>query len=83
MKVSYTSKVFLQQDRIPNGNGEAAAEEMTSHLVKTKRSPRYLDAFLPVAFWVNLMKIMLLSRHVVLTIIANPAVHILALRSYY
>ncbi|XP_051740161.1 non-muscle caldesmon isoform X3 [Ctenopharyngodon idella] len=39
VKVSYTSKVFLQQDRIPNGNGEAAAEEMTSHLVKTKRSP--------------------------------------------
>lgn len=40
VKVSYTSKVFLQQDRTPNGNGEAAAEEMTSHLVKTKRSPR-------------------------------------------
>uniref|UniRef100_A0A8C2HP68 Lymphocyte specific protein 1 a n=1 Tax=Cyprinus carpio TaxID=7962 RepID=A0A8C2HP68_CYPCA len=39
VKVSYTSKVFLQQDRTPNGNGEAAAEEMTSHLVKTKRSP--------------------------------------------
>ncbi|XP_016432051.1 non-muscle caldesmon isoform X2 [Sinocyclocheilus rhinocerous] len=39
VKVSYTSKVFLQQDRMPNGNGEAAAEEMTSHLVKTKRSP--------------------------------------------
>ncbi|XP_067236362.1 non-muscle caldesmon isoform X2 [Chanodichthys erythropterus] len=40
MKVSYTSKVFLQQDKIPNGNGETASEEMTSHLVKTKRSPR-------------------------------------------
>ncbi|XP_016141091.1 non-muscle caldesmon-like [Sinocyclocheilus grahami] len=39
VKVSYTSKVFLQQDRTPNGNGEAAAEEITSHLVKTKRSP--------------------------------------------
>ncbi|XP_067236361.1 non-muscle caldesmon isoform X1 [Chanodichthys erythropterus] len=39
MKVSYTSKVFLQQDKIPNGNGETASEEMTSHLVKTKRSP--------------------------------------------
>ncbi|XP_018923877.1 non-muscle caldesmon-like isoform X1 [Cyprinus carpio] len=39
VKVSYTSKVFLQQDRTPNGNGEAAAEEMTSHLVKTKISP--------------------------------------------
>ncbi|RXN20210.1 non-muscle caldesmon-like isoform X1 [Labeo rohita] len=39
VKVSYTSKVFLQQDRTPNGNGVAVAEEMTSHLVKTKRSP--------------------------------------------
>ncbi|XP_052453337.1 caldesmon, smooth muscle-like isoform X5 [Carassius gibelio] len=39
VKVSYTSQVFLQKDRVPNGNGEAAAEEMTSHLVKTKRSP--------------------------------------------
>ncbi|KAK2867462.1 hypothetical protein Q8A67_025579 [Cirrhinus molitorella] len=39
VKVSYTSKVFLQQDRTPNGNGVAAAEEITSHLVKTKRSP--------------------------------------------
>ncbi|XP_058623714.1 non-muscle caldesmon isoform X2 [Onychostoma macrolepis] len=43
VKVSYTSKVFLQQDRMPNGNGEAAAEEITSHLVKTKRSPRTVD----------------------------------------
>ncbi|XP_016325291.1 non-muscle caldesmon isoform X2 [Sinocyclocheilus anshuiensis] len=43
VKVSYTSKVFLQQDRTPNGNGEAAAEETTSHLVKTKRSPRTVD----------------------------------------
>ncbi len=40
VKVSYTSKVFLQQDMMSNGNGEATAEEMTSHLVKTKRSPR-------------------------------------------
>ncbi|XP_051548593.1 non-muscle caldesmon-like isoform X2 [Myxocyprinus asiaticus] len=40
VKVSYTSKVFLQQDRLPNGNGVAAVEEVTSHLVKTKRSPR-------------------------------------------
>ncbi|XP_073687531.1 uncharacterized protein lsp1a isoform X2 [Garra rufa] len=43
VKVSYTSKVFLQQERTPNGNGVAAAEEMTSHLVKTKRSPRTVD----------------------------------------
>ncbi|XP_026095106.1 non-muscle caldesmon isoform X1 [Carassius auratus] len=35
VKVSYTSKVFLQQDRTPDGD----AEEMTSHLVKTNRSP--------------------------------------------
>ncbi|XP_051975329.1 lymphocyte-specific protein 1-like, partial [Xyrauchen texanus] len=40
LKVSYTSKVFLQQDRLPNGNEVAAVEEVTSHLVKTKRSPR-------------------------------------------
>ncbi|XP_059401773.1 non-muscle caldesmon isoform X2 [Carassius carassius] len=39
LKVSYTAKVFLQQDRTPNGN----AEEVTSHLVKTKRSPRTVD----------------------------------------
>lgn len=43
VKVSYTSKVFLQQDRTPNGNGEASAEEITSHLIKTKRSPRTVD----------------------------------------
>ncbi|XP_067291840.1 non-muscle caldesmon isoform X2 [Pseudorasbora parva] len=43
VKVSYTSKVFLQQDRLPNGNGEPATEEMTSHLAKTKRSPRTVD----------------------------------------
>lgn len=40
VKVSYTSKVFLQKDKMPNGNGEAAVEEVTSQLVKTKRSPR-------------------------------------------
>ncbi|XP_051978551.1 non-muscle caldesmon isoform X2 [Xyrauchen texanus] len=40
VKVSYTSKVFLQQDSLANGNGVAAVEEVTSHLVKTKRSPR-------------------------------------------
>ncbi|KAI7811734.1 non-muscle caldesmon [Triplophysa rosa] len=40
VKVSYTSKVFLQQDKMPNGNEEAAVEEVTSRLVKTKRSPR-------------------------------------------
>ncbi|KAK7117882.1 hypothetical protein R3I94_023184 [Phoxinus phoxinus] len=39
VKVSYTSKVFLQQDRTPNSNGEASAEEITSHIFKTKRSP--------------------------------------------
>ncbi|CAM4735110.1 unnamed protein product [Leuciscus chuanchicus] len=39
VKVSYTSKVFLQKDRTPNGNGEVSAEEITSHLIKTKRSP--------------------------------------------
>lgn len=39
VKVSYTSKVFLQQDRMSNGNGEPDAEEMTTHLVKTKLSP--------------------------------------------
>ncbi|XP_056595168.1 non-muscle caldesmon [Triplophysa dalaica] len=40
VKVSYTSKVFLQQDKMPNGNEEAAVEERTSQLIKTKRSPR-------------------------------------------
>lgn len=40
VKVSYTSKVFLQQDKMPNGNEEAAAEELTSQLIKTKRSSR-------------------------------------------
>lgn len=44
--MSYTSKVFLQQDMMSNGNGEATAEEMTSHLVKTKRSPsRTVDLY--------------------------------------
>ncbi|XP_056307536.1 non-muscle caldesmon isoform X2 [Danio aesculapii] len=43
VKVSYTSKVFLQQERIPNGKAEAAPEEATSHPVKTKRSPRIVD----------------------------------------
>ncbi|XP_039503947.1 non-muscle caldesmon isoform X2 [Pimephales promelas] len=44
VKVSYTSKVFLQQDRTTNGNEEASAEEITSHLIKTKRSPRSVNA---------------------------------------
>ncbi|XP_003201508.2 uncharacterized protein lsp1a isoform X1 [Danio rerio] len=39
VKVSYTSKVFLQQERIPNGKAEAAPEEVTPNPVKTKRSP--------------------------------------------
>lgn len=39
-KVSYTSKVFLQQEKMPNGNGEAAVEEVTSLMLKTNRSPR-------------------------------------------
>lgn len=40
VKLSYTSKVFLQQEKMPNGNGEAAVEEVTSLMLKTKRSPR-------------------------------------------
>ncbi|XP_061078503.1 non-muscle caldesmon [Conger conger] len=41
VKVSYTSKVFLSQEvKHLNGNGDAAGEEVTSHLVKTKRLVR-------------------------------------------
>ncbi|KAJ8343268.1 hypothetical protein SKAU_G00305970 [Synaphobranchus kaupii] len=41
VKVSYTSKVFLSQEmKHINGNGDAAGEEVTSHLVKTKRQLR-------------------------------------------
>ncbi|KAJ8417082.1 hypothetical protein AAFF_G00283090 [Aldrovandia affinis] len=44
MKVSYTSKVFLSQEvKHVNGNGEAAGEEVTSHNLKTKRTPRSLS----------------------------------------
>ncbi|KAI1903964.1 hypothetical protein AGOR_G00000820 [Albula goreensis] len=44
VKVSYTSKVFLSQEvKHINGNGEAAGEEVTSHLIKTKRTPRSLS----------------------------------------
>ncbi|KAA0724202.1 Lymphocyte-specific protein 1 52 kDa phosphoprotein [Triplophysa tibetana] len=45
VKVSYTSKVFLQQDKMPNGNEEAAVEELTSQLIKTKRSPRRIGMY--------------------------------------
>ncbi|XP_035252155.1 non-muscle caldesmon isoform X1 [Anguilla anguilla] len=41
VKVSYTSKVFLSQEvKHFNGNGEAAGEEVTSHLLKTIRPLR-------------------------------------------
>ncbi|KAG5839113.1 hypothetical protein ANANG_G00201480 [Anguilla anguilla] len=41
VKVSYTSKVFLSQEvKHFNGNGDAAGEEVTSHLLKTIRPLR-------------------------------------------
>ncbi|XP_072525631.1 uncharacterized protein lsp1a isoform X2 [Salminus brasiliensis] len=41
VKVSYTSKVFLQQDRMPSANNEdTAGEEATSQLFKTKKTMR-------------------------------------------
>ncbi|XP_036390799.1 non-muscle caldesmon [Megalops cyprinoides] len=44
VKVSYTSEVFLQQEaKHINSNGNAAGEEVMSHLVKTKRTPRSLS----------------------------------------
>ncbi|KAI4894578.1 hypothetical protein NFI96_018806 [Prochilodus magdalenae] len=39
VKVSYTSKVFLQQDRTPSANSEdTAGEEVTSQLFKVKKT---------------------------------------------
>ncbi|KAL7858352.1 hypothetical protein AOLI_G00184540 [Acnodon oligacanthus] len=39
VKVSYTSKVFLQHDRMPSANGDdTAGEEVTSQLFKTKKT---------------------------------------------
>nr|XP_015193718.1 PREDICTED: non-muscle caldesmon-like isoform X1 [Lepisosteus oculatus] len=44
LKVTYKSKVFLQQEvRHINSNGAAAEEEVTSHLVQTKRMQRSLS----------------------------------------
>lgn len=41
VKVSYTSKVFLQQDRTPITNTEdPAGEEVTSHLLKNRKTTR-------------------------------------------
>ncbi|KAG9281113.1 non-muscle caldesmon-like isoform X2 [Astyanax mexicanus] len=41
VKVSYTSKVFLQHDRMPSANNEdTAGEEVTSQLFKTKKTVR-------------------------------------------
>ncbi|XP_062316939.1 non-muscle caldesmon [Osmerus eperlanus] len=38
VKVSHTSKVFVNQEAKHNTNGNVATEEVTSHLVKTKRT---------------------------------------------
>ncbi|XP_017555648.1 non-muscle caldesmon isoform X5 [Pygocentrus nattereri] len=44
VKVSYTSKVFLQHDRMPSANGDdTAGEEVTSQLFKTKKTTRSVD----------------------------------------
>lgn len=41
VRVSYTSKVFLQQDRTPTTNSEdPAQEEVTPNLLKTRKSTR-------------------------------------------
>ena len=40
VKVSHTSKVFVNQEAKHNTNGNAPREEVTSHLVKTKRTSR-------------------------------------------
>ncbi|MCI4381708.1 hypothetical protein PGIGA_G00255040 [Pangasianodon gigas] len=43
VKVSYTSKVFLQQDRTPSTNSEdPAGEEVTTHLLKTRKTTRII-----------------------------------------
>ncbi|XP_036431742.1 non-muscle caldesmon isoform X2 [Colossoma macropomum] len=44
VKVSYTSKVFLQHDRMPSANSEdTAGEEVTSQLFKTRKTTRSVD----------------------------------------
>lgn len=40
IKVSYTSKVFVHQEAKQNMNENAPREEVTSRMVKTKRTPR-------------------------------------------
>lgn len=41
VRVSYTSKVFLQQDRTPTTNSEdPVGEEVTSHVFKTRKTTR-------------------------------------------
>ncbi|XP_058263928.1 non-muscle caldesmon isoform X2 [Hemibagrus wyckioides] len=43
VKVSYTSKVFLQQDRTPTSHSEdPSGEEVTSHLLKTRKTTRII-----------------------------------------
>ncbi|KAM9496095.1 uncharacterized protein lsp1a isoform 2-T2 [Clarias gariepinus] len=43
VKVSYTSKVFLQQDRTPTTNSEdPAGEDVTSHLLKNRKTTRII-----------------------------------------
>lgn len=49
VKVSYTSKVFLQQDRTPITNsGDPDGEEVTSHLLKTRKTTRWV-----LCYWKN------------------------------
>ncbi|XP_062847117.1 non-muscle caldesmon isoform X2 [Trichomycterus rosablanca] len=43
VKVSYTSKVFLQQEKMPAANNEdTASEEVTSHLLKMRKTSRIM-----------------------------------------
>lgn len=52
VKVSYTSKVFLQQDRTPTTMSEdPAGEEVTSHLLKTKKITRWV-----LCYWKNIIR---------------------------
>ncbi|XP_030645697.1 non-muscle caldesmon [Chanos chanos] len=48
VKVSYMSKVVLQQDKMPPTTSEdKAVEEMTSHLTKLKKAPRVATGLAP------------------------------------
>ncbi|XP_035770064.1 caldesmon [Neolamprologus brichardi] len=61
VKISYTSKVFLHQEpKHSNSNGNAANEEVTSFITKTKRSTMCVTSFVCYL-------IMCLSTHLIIS----------------